>query len=291
MRSFTKILTHPGSSHKDEFLACCLLIAAHEAPVIRREPTQADLDNPEMAVVDVGGEHAPERGNFDHHQFHKDHPPTCSLSLVLMDMGLYEDARQYCDWLEVAEWFDTRGPQETAAWLGVERELLSKLNSTVDLTLLRRFAGMSEISSGEPMWEVMKWVGGDLIGYLKSLREKLNEIEKSSEIWEIAHPEGDFRILYLPRCANIAEDASAGLGRYAAGLPEGKRVTGMVYPDRRGNGFALSRFNDHLGFDFTRVADEPDVHFAHARGFVAKSSATAPERIRQLLAKSWKPID
>ncbi len=290
MRNFTTILTHPGSSHKDEFLACCLLVAVHEVKILRREPTQRDLDDPAVAVVDVGGEHEPARGNFDHHQFPKDHIPTCSLSLVLMDMGLYEDARQYCDWLEVAEWFDTRGPQETAAWLGVERELLAKLNSTVDLTLLRRFAGMSEISPGEPMWEVMRWVGGDLIGYLRSLREKLNEIAKSSEIWEIAHPEQSFRVLFLPRCANIAEDASAGLARYAGSLPEDKRVVGMVYPDRRGNGFALSRFNDHLGFDFTRVGDEADVHFAHARGFVAKTSATDPGRIRALLAASWKPV-
>jgi len=150
MRRFTGILTHPGSAHKDEFLACCLLAAVHESPIFRREPTQADLDNPAMAVVDVGGEDDAVRGNFDHHQFPKDHPPVCSLSLVLMDLGLYDDARLYCDWLEVAEWFDTRGPVETAAWLGVERELLAKLNSTVDLTLLKRFAGMSEIRAGEP---------------------------------------------------------------------------------------------------------------------------------------------
>lgn len=290
MRKFSGILTHPGSAHKDEFLACCLLVATNEVTIVRREPTQRDLDDPAMAVVDVGGEHDPARGNFDHHQFPKDHPPICSLSLVLMDLGLYEDARQYCDWLEVAEWFDTRGPQETAAWLGVERELLAKLNSTVDLTLLRRFAGMSEICPGEAMHEVMKWIGGDLIGYLRSLREKLNEIARSCEIWEIAHPEGDFRVLFLPRSANISEDASAGLARYASGLPEEQRVVGMVYPDRRGAGFALSRFNDHLGFDFTRVGDEADVHFAHARGFVAKSSATDAARIRELLAMSWKPI-
>lgn len=290
MSRFSTILTHPGSAHKDEFLACCLLVAVNEAPISRREPTQGDLDDAATAVVDVGGEHDAGRGNFDHHQFPKDHPPTCSLSLVLMDLGLYEDARQYCDWLEVAEWFDTRGPVETAAWLGVERELLAKLNSTVDLTLLRRFAGMSEIRPGEPMWEVMKWVGGDLIGYLRSLREKLNEIARSCEIWEFEHPVESFRVLFLPRSANISEDASAGLARYAAGLPESQRVTGMVYPDRRGAGFALSRFNDHLGFDFTRIAGEPDVHFAHARGFVAKSSATDPARIRDLLSLSWEPI-
>jgi len=286
MRKFTGILTHPGSAHKDEFLACCLLVAVHETPVFRREPTPADLDNPAMAVVDVGGEDDAERGNFDHHQFPKDHPPVCSLSLVLMDLGLYDDARKYCDWLEVAEWFDTRGPMETAAWLGVERELLAKLNSTVDLTLLRRFAGMSEIKAGEPMWEVMRWVGSDLIGYLKSLREKLNEIDRLSEIWEISHEEGDFRVLFLPRAENFSEDASAGLARYAAGLPEGKQVVGMVYPDRRGAGFALSRYNDYLGLDFTRISGEGDVHFAHARGFVAKTSATDPGRIRELLAKS-----
>lgn len=287
MNKFTEILTHPGSAHKDEFLACCLLVAVNEAPVLRREPTPQDLRNTSLAVVDVGGFHQPELGNFDHHQFPKDHPPICSLSLVLMDMGLYEDARQYCDWLEVAEWFDTRGPQETAAWLGVERELLAKLNSTVDLTLLRRFAGMSEIRSGEPMWEVMRWVGSDLIGYLKSLREKLNEIARISEIWEIGEGDESFRVLFLPRSANISEDASAGLARYASSLPLEQKVVGMVYPDRRGTGFALSRYNDFNGLDFTQIGEEADVHFAHSRGFVAKTSATDLIRIRELLGKSW----
>lgn len=286
MNKFSEILTHPGSAHKDEFLACCLLVAANDAPISRREPTPQDLGNPLVAVVDVGGLHEPESGNFDHHQFPRDHPPTCSLSLVLMDMGLYDDARQYCDWLEVAEWFDTRGPQETAAWLGVERELLAKLNSTVDLTLLRRFAGMSEIRAGEPMWEVMRWIGSDLIGYLKSLREKLNEIARISEIWEIGEGETSFRVLFLPRSANISEDASAGLARYASGLSEDRQVVGMVYPDRRGTGFALSRYNDYSGLDFTRIEAEPDVHFAHARGFVAKTSAVDLQRIRELFGKS-----
>ena len=286
MADFSLILTHPGSSHKDEFLACCLLLAGNDVPIHRREPRQEDLDDRAVGVVDVGGEHDPERGNFDHHQFPKDHPPTCSLSLVLMNLGLYEDAREYCDWLEVAEWFDTRGPVETAAWLGVERELLAKLNSTVDLTLLRRFAGMSEICPGEPMWEVMKWVGSDLIGYLKSLREKLNEIGRISEIWELNHEAGAFRILFLPRSENLSEDASAGLARYAAGLPEEQQVIGMVYPDRRGKGYALSRFQDNLGLDFTRIGGEADVHFAHARGFVAKSSATDFGRLGELLVQS-----
>jgi hypothetical protein len=60
----------------------------------------------------------------------------------------------------------------------------------------------------------------------------------------------------------------------------------MVYPDRRGNGYGLSRHNDHPGLDFTRIEKHDDVHFAHARGFVAKTPATNPDRLRELLQQS-----
>lgn len=286
--SYSLILTHPGGSHKDEFLACCLLASVHQAPIVRREPNDEDLASTETAVVDVGGEHDPARGNFDHHQFPKDHPPMCSLSLVLMDLGLYEDARLFCDWLEPAEWFDTRGPVETAHWLGVERETLPKLQSPVDLTLLRRFAATSEIRPGDTLWEAMKWIGDDLLAYLRNLRERLDYIGRNAEFWDIPHPSGAFHVLAMPRTEPLPDEPSAGLGRYIQMLPEEQQtIVGLVYPDRRGTGFALSRFNDHPNLDFTRINDEPDVHFAHARGFVAKTSASDPARLVELLAQSW----
>lgn len=88
-------------------------------------------------MVDVGASHDPQLGNFDHHQFPKDHPPMCSLSLVLQHLGLYEDARAFCDWLEPAEWLDTRGPKETSRWLGINRDTLAKLNSPIDVTPIK----------------------------------------------------------------------------------------------------------------------------------------------------------
>ncbi|HVJ45239.1 MAG TPA: MYG1 family protein, partial [Luteolibacter sp.] len=249
---------------------------------------QEDLDNLSTAVVDVGGEHDPARGNFDHHQFPKDHPPMCALSLVLMDLGVYEDARTFCDWLEPAEWFDTRGPVETARWLGVERETLPKLQSPVDLTLLRRFAGSSEIRPGETLWEAMKWIGDDLLAYLRNLRERLDYISRNAQFWEIAHTSGSFRVLAMPRTEPMPDEPSAGLGRYIQTLPADQQdIVGLVYPDRRGAGFALSRHNDHPRLDFTRIQEAPDVHFAHARGFVAKTSATSSERLIELLSQSW----
>ena len=126
------ILTHPGGAHKDDLLAVCVLAATSGAPVVRRTPTPEELDDPGVAVVDIGGVHDPERSNYDHHHFPREHPPTCALSLVLQDLGLYADALLFCPWLEPAEWFDSRGPKKTAAFLGVPRKAIAQLHSPID---------------------------------------------------------------------------------------------------------------------------------------------------------------
>ena len=97
-----RIITHPGSAHKDDFLACCVLIAESPVSIHRKDPDSEDLDDSSVAVIDVGDRHEPNNKNFDHHQFPRDRVPTCSLSLVLQDLGLYDDARSFCDWLETA---------------------------------------------------------------------------------------------------------------------------------------------------------------------------------------------
>jgi hypothetical protein len=278
------ILTHPGSAHRDDFLACCLLIARHGLPVWRRDPLPQDLDDPEILVVDVGGEHDPARGNFDHHHFPADHPPVCSLSLVLLDLGLYEDARAFCEWLEPTEWFDSRGPFATADWLGIDRSLVNRLNSPVDITLLRRFAQKRELEPGDPVWEVMRMVGEDFFMFLRSLRERLDFVAEHARVLEIGGDGASVRVLYLPRTESMPDDPSSGLVRYIDQL--GEKIDGLIYPDRRGSGFGLSRHEDSERLDFTRIAGEEDVHFAHARGFVAKTSATNLARLTELVARA-----
>ena len=123
------ILTHPGGAHKDDLLAVCVLIAEHGAPAVRRVPEPGDLEDPRVAVIDVGGSHDPVLSNFDHHPFERDHPPTRALSLVLDHLKLYRDALHLCEWLEPAEWFDSRGPnRRTAEYLGV-RSCRQRLSS------------------------------------------------------------------------------------------------------------------------------------------------------------------
>jgi hypothetical protein len=284
MTPFSLVLTHPGSAHKDEFLACCVLIAIRPAPISRREPSETDLADPSTLVVDVGHRHEPGLNNFDHHQLPRDHAPTCSISLILQHLGLYADAREFCDWLEPAEWFDCRGPNETARWLGINREIVNKLHSPIDGTLLRRFAQVARLEPGEPLWEIMRLVGEDLITYLRELRSRLDFIARHAQRWTLDGAEHE--ILFLPRTDPLPDDPSAGIDRHISSQGLVGRIIATVTPDRRSAGYGLSRFRDHPRLDFTRIKAEPDVHFTHAGGFVAKTTATDPARLRALLERA-----
>ncbi len=283
----TTILTHPGSAHKDEFLACCLLVAVHGVPIVRREPTVADLDDPAVIVVDVGGEYDESRMNFDHHQFPANAPPICALSLVMKHLGIYDDARMFCEWLEPAEWFDTRGPVKTAEWLGVSRESLGKLQSTIDVTVLRRFAFCQRLEKGNLIWDLMQVIGQDLLYYLRSMRERIEALRVNLVFWDMEKNGEVFHAVFLPRMDSMIDDPSGGMTRYLRSIGKNEEIAALIYPDRRGVGYGLSRNNDHPRLDFTMIEQCEDVHFAHPRGFVAKTSATEESRLRELLVASW----
>ncbi len=235
------IVTHPGGAHKDDVLAVCVLVSLHGCPVIRRDPTPEELDDPTVAVVDIGGSHDPARANFDHHHFPREHPPTCALSLVLDHLGLYRDALRFCDWLETAEWFDSRGPKKTGEWLGVPRRAISQLNSPIDLTLLRRFAQASRIEPTDPLYGFMKMVGDDLLEYLRVARERLDFVAGRAVRWSIPRGDDVIEVLYLPRTDDAADEPSAMLGSYIRAEQLDRVIHATVYPDRRGGGFGIGR--------------------------------------------------
>lgn len=284
----TTILTHPGGAHKDDFLAVCVLAAKHGARVVRREPTEADLADPTTAVVDVGGSHDPARMNFDHHHFPREHAPTCALSLVLDHYGLYEDARRFCDWLEPAEWFDSRGPNKTAAMLGVPRRAIGQLHSPIDVTLLRRFASATELAPGEPLYEVMRFIGEDLLDYLRTVRERIDLVDERGERWSLEHGDDRLEVVFLPRAEPMPDEPSATVASYVRAHDLGDRVCAIVYPDRRGSGYGISRWEDHPRLDFSRVEGEDDVPFAHKSGFMCKTTATDPSRLKELVLLAWR---
>lgn len=286
MIRFETILTHPGGAHADEFLACSVLLTVHPAPIVRREPTSDDLTRAAVCVVDVGHRHDPDLNNFDHHQLPKDHPPTCALSLVLQHLVLYDDARRFCDWLETAEWFDTRGPVHTAKWLGITTDALNRLNSPVQAALLRRFALTARLDAGDPLWEMMRVIGADILDYIKSLRTRLDFLARHAEFWSLELAGRPAQVLFLPRTEPLPEEPGFGLDRFIQSRGLGDEVIALVSPDRRGPGYGLERYRDNPRLDFTRLDGYPGVHFTHARGFVAKTSVTDVAGLKVLLARA-----
>jgi hypothetical protein len=282
------ILTHPGGAHKDDLLACAVLLSQAPVAIERRNPHASDLEDAGVAVVDIGHCHDSEQLNFDHHQFPAEATPSCALSLVLQHLGLYEDARNFCSWLETSEWLDCRGPKDTAEWLGIGRDVLGQLNSPIDITLLRRFAAQERHLPGEPLWELLRMVGEDLVTYLTQLRKRLDFVAEHAEIWEIESDKGSFKALFMPRTEPLPQEASAGLAQHIISLGLEAEIQALIYPDSRGEGYGLRRFNDSLKLDFTKLEKESDVHFTHARGFIAKTCAAEPNRLRTLLSAAFE---
>lgn len=284
MTPLATIITHPGGAHADEFLACSVLLTLHSVPILRREPAPEDLANPAVCVVDVGGRHEPELHNFDHHQFPPDHPPACSLSLVLQHLGLYEDARLFCDWLETTERFDSRGPIHTAKWLGVTMDALLQLNSPINGALLRRFAQSTRVDPGEPLGEIMRLIGEDILAYVKSMRARLDFLARHAEFWTLDLAGRSAQILFVPRTDPLPDEPSSGLDRFIQSRGLVDQVIGMVSPDRRSAGYGLERYRDNPRLNFTALAGRPGVHFTHARGFLAKTTLTDVAELQALLA-------
>ena len=277
------IITHPGGAHKDDFLACSVLLSNHPVSIFRRDPTEQELEDPEVAVVDIGHQHAPDLNNFDHHQLPRDHEPTCALSLVLQKFEIYEDTKEFCSWLETTEWFDCRGPHDTAEWLGVDREAMAKLNSPLDVTMFQAFAKQKEHHPGEPVWEVMKMMGTDLVQYVTGLRGRINQVAKIEEFWDLGQGEDMIKVAFVPRTEPEVEEASGGLAWRIKELGLEEEVVAMVYPDSRGGGYGMRRYDDNLALDFSQLSEQPDVHFTHNRGFIAKTSTTEVSRLKELV--------
>ena len=277
------IITHPGGAHKDDFLACAVLLSKFPVSIFRRDPTEEELADPEIAVVDIGHQYDPELNNYDHHQFARDSDPSCALSLVLQKFGIYEDTKEFCSWLETTEWFDCRGPHDTAEWLGVDREAMAKLNSPLDVTMFQAFAKKNEHQPGEPVWEVMKMMGTDLVSYVVNLRTRMNQVAEHEEIWELGDGDQPIKVAFVPRTDPPIEDASGGLAWRVKELELEEEVVAMVYPDSRGEGYGMRRYNDSPVVDFSKLSEEPEVHFTHNRGFIAKTSCTEISRLQEML--------
>jgi len=243
------IITHPGSAHFDEVTAVSLILAVYadaEFRIERRDPTPAELDNPEVWVVDIGDRHEPEKHNFDHHQ-----SLDCPAAFVLVAeyLGL-ADTMSVMPWWHFKDEVDRFGPVKSSVKYNAGDDLVNR--NPMESWLADRFA-----TEPETCLPLLKAFGAYIIGEARMLKSQI-------DFWKSS-----------PRLVIAGVPAVIGETRESAGLEEFRRLDEnppdiVISLDRRDDGWRLYRY-DGTPVDFSLISDRPEIAFAHKSGFMAKT--------------------
>jgi hypothetical protein len=260
-----KIVTHPGSVHKDEFLATSVLLSCLDhAVVYRREPTADDLKDPNTYVLDAGMVYLPERHNFDHHQ---DPMLPCAFHLVMQHLGYHNAAMQVFAWYPHMSMIDVRGPYRTADYLGIDSSLFFATSSPIDGYIFSLLAEVDSLRGYEPLYKFMKALGKDMISLINRKMARLEMLKVTAQVVPVKQ--------YKVVASEIDESPKLAMEQYLRYLND-DRIVACITPSNRGEGWELLRLGDNTMVDFRRIADCPEIRFVHASGFIAKTNTRLP---------------
>lgn len=260
-----KIITHGGDAHRDEFVACCLLLAKFDPLVteILRVPhakfnfaMQVGLD----FVVDLGMEFNPAIGRLDHHQLKPAFGESRSAFAMVAEDILGWDAvtaKSVFPWYQLSSDMDCHGPTQVAASLGTTCDGVESLRSPIEAQFLRIFE--KDPNACIPF---MREMGQGWIDYYNNYAAA----EESHKGW------GHCEILGL----TVLELTGIPRGElHTAVTAKIAKKTGaniIVSLDPTGEGVQLYRVDDHPAVNFSNLAGQDGILFAHSNGFIAKTT-------------------
>ncbi|WP_321366247.1 MYG1 family protein [uncultured Desulfuromusa sp.] len=260
-----KIITHPGSAHKDDFMSVSLLLATlGDAEVYRCEPTPEDLADPDTYVVDVGMDYDLEKHNFDHHQ---DSSFPCAFHLLMRYLGYHDAAMIVFGWYAHMSMMDVRGPYRTAQYLGVDTSVLFASSSPIDGYILSCFSKVTSLTRTDAFYGLMKEFGEDFIAMVSQKMARLEQLKKETKILPVKHLKALF--------SRIGDNPKLSMELYLRDLADDD-IAISITPSVRGAGWEILRLGDNLLIDFRSVATHPEIRFVHANGFMAKTKSLIP---------------
>lgn len=259
------IVTHPGRAHADDFIACCFLVSKYNIPVFRRSPTQEDIADPCVIVVDVGGEYSPTCENYDHHHDSPLVKNKCALELVLSaHFNEYEsDINDVFPWLKTVSAMDNYGPASVAKNLGLEtpQKLFATQLNPIGPMVLEIFSKQEEIYLFSFEYSLVQKIGDMMTKNLRMFRRRQEHLERYVYPKEIK----GLKVLFYYGTEN-EENPQDGLTEFQRKHHPDAAIS--VSPNPRG-GVSLFRIDNHPRVDFNRVRGDPEVEFAHNNGFLA----------------------
>lgn len=268
-------ITHGGKAHRDDFLASCIALATGARAVERRNPDADEVINPAVLILDVGGQHDPDKSNFDHHHLSRDSAPTCALTLYLRHLGLEGQFRRL-GWLEPTELLDSKGPMQYGRAYGLSPENVFRTFSPVEEALLDEFStrervlgyplhnSLTGVDFIDSLGEVMKALGKRLLDDATKLQADVERLQRQAQLVDVAGV----------TCMVIPSKDTNGSREFRKEFAPTVAVS--ISHDDRGSGWALFRYDDDPRVDFSRLEGNPAVMFAHKGGFIAKTSSLLP---------------
>ena len=255
--SLTKdiIITHPGSAHFDEFFAISLILSVHDDKtfeIFRREPLEDELRNPDIWVVDIGGQHNEKLKNFDHHQ----DLDTKSSFVIVADHLKLSSKMEIFDWWVYKDKIDRFGPIKVGKEMHINN--LMQTYSPFEEWYLEYFA-----RNPNDCIDLMKAFG-------KCILKEADELYEGILFWK----NSDVHLIKNKTVRVGLTDDTKGALEYCNSLAKPFEIT--VSFDKRGEGWTLKRYNDNPSVNFYRIAGHKDIKFAHIGGFIAKTKKRIP---------------
>ena len=141
---------------------------------------------------------------------------------------------------------------------------------------------------GDPIFEIIRSIGEELINFLKLQSSRITYLEQNVKSWTFSVGEDVQKVLFLAKSSNQPDRVTAAFSDYIESANLEHKLCALVYPDSRSEGYGIKRYQDTSPIHLPAIAAEADVHFVHASGFLAKTSASDPKRIRSLLEVALK---
>lgn len=265
----TKIVTHFGKAHRDEFLACCVVLfhefrRGHLAYIERRLVSSSDLNDSGVWVIDTGERYEPEALNFDHHHIATD---LCSLDMVMRHIlgdNTYQIYRAVSPWLKSTAIHDNDGAQNAAEKLGMHIRAYMATRSPIEKFILDRFSEVMVVQPDTYLTLMMRDIGRMIIASAEEFVDTLPSImantpppfdHKGIRVWDV-------------RTINSEDSATqAMLNQHASTkgvdlmISSASRTTGGI-------GLYRQSWAEHKA-DLQLAKGHPAVKFVHKNGYYA----------------------
>jgi hypothetical protein len=286
----TKIVTHNGKAHRDEYLACCVIMydayrKGQLTYIERRMCGESDLMCRDTWVVDTGGEWDPDFLNFDHHQDDPELGSVCSFDLVMrhiMGKTAFEAFSACSPWVKLTALHDTAGGAAAASAFGIDTKTYVATRSPIEKAMLSAFGEVAVIHPETPLAYCMRETGRLVVTEAEEISIGMADRISAAappfmvaglRVWDVRSAWGDNDHVSLAAVNHAASQRSVDV---------------VVGCNQRSGGASLYRTAWATAkMDLSCIRDMTGVKFVHKNGFYAViSGEVGDDGLREMLRRA-----